>query len=173
MTIPFFMEEEYNSMIADLWQTEEVQKMATCFQHVSAVTCLDHCLMVSYFSYCFCRFFGWKAKEAARAGLLHDCYLYDWRRRDSHQGHHAFLHPQIACANAERISPLTELEKDIILKHMWPLTLTFPKYKESYVVTLADKICATIELLHLYPLLAINRKKKGIAIPSSWKKTLS
>ena len=36
---------------------------------------------------------------------------------------------------------------DIIVKHMWPLTVTLPKYRESYIVTLADKYCATSEML--------------------------
>ena len=36
-------------------------------------------------------------------------------------------------------------EKDIIVKHMWPLTITPPKYKESYILTLMDKFSATKE----------------------------
>ena len=35
--------------------------------------------------------------------------------------------------------------KDVIVKHMWPLTIKFPKYKESYIVTFVDKYCATVE----------------------------
>ena len=38
-----------------------------------------------------------------------------------------------------------EVEKDIILKHMWPLTFKLPTYSESYIVTTADKYCATRE----------------------------
>ena len=40
---------------------------------------------------------------------------------------------------------LNDLEKDVIVKHMWPLTIKFPKYKESYIVTFVDKYCATVE----------------------------
>ena len=35
--------------------------------------------------------------------------------------------------------------KDVIVKHMWPLTVKLPKYKESYIVTFVDKYCATVE----------------------------
>ncbi len=37
------------------------------------------------------------------------------------------------------------MEKDIIKKHMWPMTAVPPKYKESFIVTCVDKYCATIE----------------------------
>ena len=35
---------------------------------------------------------------------------------------------------------LNDKEKDIIVKHMWPVTLlSFPKYKESFLITIFDK----------------------------------
>ena len=46
---------------------------------------------------------------------------------------------------------LNEKEKDIIVKHMWPLTPAFPKkYAESFVVSTADKLCALAEIFHVY-----------------------
>ena len=45
-----------------------------------------------------------------------------------------------ALENAEKICNLNEKEKDIIVKHMWPVTLlSFPKYKESFLITIFDK----------------------------------
>ena len=41
------------------------------------------------------------------------------------------------------------MEEDIIGKHMWPLTAPLPYYKESYMVSLADKICAVCETLSI------------------------
>ena len=47
-------------------------------------------------------------------------------------------------------------EKDIILKHMWPVTFFhFPKYRESYLVTIADKICSSYETIYKVPYVAI------------------
>ena len=37
---------------------------------------------------------------------------------------------------------LTEHEIDIIMKHMFPLTLRPPRYREAVLVCIADKICA-------------------------------
>ena len=47
--------------------------------------------------------------------------------------------------NADRDFGLNEIEKDIISKHMFPLTFMPPRYRESVLVTLADKWCAICE----------------------------
>lgn len=59
-------------------------------------------------------------------------------------------HPKIALENSKKLFDLNEKEKDIILKHMWPLTLSLPKYKESFIVTLADKYSTFIETKEYY-----------------------
>lgn len=42
---------------------------------------------------------------------------------------------------------MNEIEIDIIKKHMWPLTIVLPKYKEALVVMLVDKYCALMEMM--------------------------
>ncbi|MDE7120932.1 MAG: hypothetical protein K2O42_02090, partial [Oscillospiraceae bacterium] len=44
------------------------------------------------------------------------------------------------------------IERDIIRKHMFPLCFPFPKYRESFIITIADKCCAASEIWHLYSL---------------------
>ena len=70
--------------------------------------------------------------------------------KGSHKGLHGFTHPRAALEKASGLFELNRLERDIIVKHMWPLTLRFPRYRESYVVNLSDKLCAMAELLHIY-----------------------
>ena len=41
--------------------------------------------------------------------------------------------------NASQHFSLDKKERDVIVKHMWPLTLSPPKYAESYIVVLVDK----------------------------------
>ena len=41
------------------------------------------------------------------------------------------------------------LEKDIILKHMWPLNIELPKYKETCVIVFTDKICCIKEFFKM------------------------
>ena len=33
----------------------------------------------------------------------------------------------------------------MIIKHMWPVTLAMPKYKETFIITLVDKYFAVAE----------------------------
>ena len=79
--------------------------------------------------------------------MVHDLFLYDWRKRiNGRKGLHAFTHPFTAYENASKLFNLNAKEKDIFLKHMWPVTFFhFPKYKESFVLTFVDKRCALSE----------------------------
>ena len=81
--------------------------------------------------------------------MLHDFYFYNWRNKnvEGQKKFHAMRHPNIALTNAEEVFDLNDLERDIIKKHMWPMTVVLPSYLESYIVTLVDKYCATVEFL--------------------------
>lgn len=87
-------------------------------------------------------------RAVARAGLLHDLFFYDWRTTKFDLGSHAFVHPRVALRNAEKITTLSPVEKDIILKHMWGLTLARPKYEESVIVSLVDDYEAVREFMN-------------------------
>lgn len=92
-------------------------------------------------------------KELIRGALLHDYFLYDWHIGDARkpQNLHGFYHPGIALKNASAEYDLTDREKDIISKHMWPLTLTrMPMCREAWIVTTADKWCSLLETLHFH-----------------------
>lgn len=141
---------EYESIIADLVSNVTVQQMQNFKQHYDT-SCFEHCKNVSYYSYLICKKHGLDYKAAARAGMLHDLFLYDWRKRENgRKGLHAFTHPKTALENASKLFDLNEKEQDIILKHMWPVTFALPKYKESYIITLVDKYCAIQESIKAY-----------------------
>ena len=81
-----------------------------------------------------------------RGALLHDYFLYDWHNKDdgSHRWH-GFRHAKFAYQNANKEYKLNKIEKNMILSHMFPLNLVLPKYKESVILTIADKLCAFCE----------------------------
>lgn len=91
-------------------------------------------------------------RELVRGALLHDYFLYDWHKPDMQNPHrlHGFYHPGRALRNALREYRLTDREKDIISKHMWPLTVVPPIYREAWIVTTADKWCSLMETLHMH-----------------------
>ena len=142
--------EEFNTIIADLTQNSTVQEMKNYIQHCDT-TCYEHCMNVAYYSYLICKKYNLDYVSAARGGMLHDLFLYNWRKSKKKlklEGWHAFVHPRIALSNSIKLFELNDIEKDVILKHMWPVTLfSLPKYCESYIITLVDKYCATHETL--------------------------
>jgi uncharacterized protein len=89
--------------------------------------------------------------ELIRGALLHDYFLYDWHERANAENgrprtFHGFLHPGIALKNAEEDYNLSRREREIIRKHMWPLTLTrVPRCREAWLVVAADKAAAISE----------------------------
>ena len=129
------------SCIEDLLESEEVQRMKSYTQHGKTST-FDHCMVVALKSFLFCRRFKLDYRSAARGGLLHDLFLYDWHDKEERVSLHGFHHPSIALNNANNIFSLNDKEKEIIKKHMWPLTFSPPKYLESFIVTIVDKYCA-------------------------------
>jgi len=137
---------EFTNCIDDLLQSEITDSMNSFIQHGS-VTCFDHSLSVSYYSYLICRLLRLDFRSAARGGLLHDLFLYSWHKKKLIGGMHGFTHPYTALENANKHFLLNRMEKDIIVKHMWPLTIRLPRYKESYVVSFVDKYCAFLEVL--------------------------
>jgi len=55
------------------------------------------------------------------------------------------LIPKKALLNAEKEFKLDKIEKNMIHRHMFPLTPIPPRYRESIILCIADKICATYE----------------------------
>ncbi|MDO5559543.1 MAG: HD domain-containing protein [Oscillospiraceae bacterium] len=140
-------DETYLSYICDLLN-EQTFKLKG-FTHHKYTTRFQHCLNVSYYNYLICRFLKLDARAAARAGLLHDFYFYTRAEfnLDTTGKKHFKSHPAIALKNASDCFDVNKKEADIILNHMWPVTIRLPKYKESFVIVFVDKFCAVMERL--------------------------
>ena len=148
----------FNTIISDIIHNPTVQEMKNYRQHYNC-SCYDHCYSVSYYSFLICKKLKLDYKSIARAAMLHDLFLYDWRtKQDGRKGFHAFRHPYIAYEKASALFFLNKKEKDIIIKHMWPVTLIPPKYIESYIITLVDKYCALEEAYDYYTSKIISKK---------------
>lgn len=146
------VESEFYEIISDIYEHEEFLKLKEFYHHNSSI--YEHVMKVSYFSYKACKVLKLDYQSAARGGLLHDFFLYDWRNHDvpdlPEDKFHGIEHPKISFANAEKHFTLNDIEKDIIIKHMWPLTLVPPKYKESFIVSFADKYLASKEFVNKF-----------------------
>ncbi len=153
---------EYYNYVKDILDNEIVLKMKNYIQHGNT-SCYEHCVNVSYYSYLLTKKLKLNTKNTARAALLHDFFLYDWHTEHKTKNlfkKHGFTHAKIAYENARKIFELNEMEEDIIVKHMWPLTISLPRYKETSVVILIDKICCIIEFMNYHFPLSFNELRK-------------
>ncbi len=143
------LEREFYEIIDDIYEHDEFLKLKEHFHHNSSI--YEHVMDVSYFSYKVSKFLKLDYKSTTRGALLHDFFLYNWRNHDvpdlPEDKFHGIEHPKIALTNATKHFSLNDIEKDIIIKHMWPLTLVPPKYKESFIVSFADKYLASKEFV--------------------------
>lgn len=138
---------EFYESIRDIAEHPVVLRMKL-YPHHGSTNCYQHCLHVAYYNYQWCRFFKLDARAAARAGMLHDLFLYDWHTHAKKTGDHFHgpTHPAVALKNAEKFFELSKKEKDIISSHMWPVTLfAIPHSKEAWITTLTDKYCGGCE----------------------------
>ncbi|MGY3766074.1 HD domain-containing protein [Vagococcus vulneris] len=146
MALDWQNDKDYLALVEDLIFTEEVQSLADFKQHHYSNR-LEHSISVSYRSYLLAKKWNGNVRATARAGLLHDLFFYDWRDQKMGEGTHAYVHPRIALKNARKLTKISKLEEDIIIKHMFGATIAPPKYKESYIVTMVDKYCACEEAI--------------------------
>lgn len=124
---------QFHCSIKDLLYHPAVQQMKD-YPHHGRTNCYDHCRHVSYFNYKWCRALNLDCRSAARAGMLHDLFLYDWHTHGKETGEklHGLTHPAAAFENARKYFKLNHMERDIILNHMWPVTLLhFPRTREG------------------------------------------
>lgn len=143
--------DEFKKIVKNVANNEKFKKMKEIKQHKYA-NCYEHSINVATRCFIYAKKRNIKVDliSLVRGALLHDFYLYDWRENKRKNFNHVFVHPKKALENARKeFNDLNEIEEDIILSHMWPLTFfKFPKYKESFLVCFSDKICAMKEFFN-------------------------
>lgn len=165
------VDKEYLSIVQNILDNKEYMKLAEIGHHNT--TRLDHCMKVSYYSYKIAKIMKLNYQEVARAGLLHDFFIdrtvYHEKIKDKVKLY-TYEHPKQAVINAKKYFDLTSVEEDIIRTHMFPVDIKIPKYAESWVVSLVDKVLGTFEFgkkashklsyaVNLYLLFLINMVK--------------
>lgn len=138
------MEDEFYNLIKDIINKENYQKLKN-YRHHGNVSTYDHCISVANLCYKYYKKHNMKIDLSSflRGALLHDYYLYDWHH--AHEGHkfHGLRHPKTSYLNACRdYGPLTKLEKDMILHHMFPLVIIPPHTKAGWLISYFDKVAS-------------------------------
>jgi len=136
---------EYMGTVEDILSHPDLRLLEGMSNHGST-DLMEHSLNVSTTSFRLCRGMGLDHRSAARAGLLHDLYMYDWRKGEG-PPLHGLRHGRIALEESRKRFSLSGKEEDAILHHMWPLTPVPPTSPEGLVVCLLDKYQALREIL--------------------------
>lgn len=144
MTEQILADKEYYEIVKGIVEHPEFQKRKN-FLHHEGESVFDHVLEVSYYSYIFCKENGYDYKSAAIGGILHDFYFKPWQNCKKEKKPffklHGFVHAKEALENSRKFFPeyLTPKIENIIVRHMFPLNIMPPRYKEAWVVTMIDK----------------------------------
>lgn len=135
---------------SDILKTDTMQSERSFMQH-GKVSVYEHSLFVAYHAVykALKKRLAIDYRSLIRGALLHDYFLYDWHKvGDRSHRLHGFRHARRAKLTAMRDFDLNDKEMNIIDTHMWPLNMRWPKYRESFLVTLADKKTAWRETFH-------------------------
>lgn len=139
---------------SDIINSDNFKMTQAHIQHGN-VTVNEHCRYVAIYSLILNSILGLHCnkRDLIRGSLLHDYFLYDWHDKEylaKRKRFHGFRHPGIALQNADKEYDLTDIQRDIIIKHMFPLVIMPPIYRESWVVTAADKYCSFMETVRMH-----------------------
>lgn len=143
---------DFIGLVRAILEDEEFRKLNRYRQHYQT-TRFMHSLNVSYLSWYTARKLGLDERVAARAGLLHDFCVYDFKDKLPKGQIQAFYHPKVAAKTSQERFTIYEKERQAILSHMFPLG-PVPKSREAWVITCMDKFCACAEFLQLHVALA-------------------
>lgn len=156
------LEKEFMNIIDDIVHSEEFERRKT-YRHHGDESVYEHCLEVAYLSYRLAKYFHCDVKSATIGGLLHDFYPYPWQYTDAEKillnipkrpkgllKQHGFTHAREALENAQKFYPdyMNKRVENAIVRHMFPLNIHPPKYKEAWIVTFADKYASGKVLKH-------------------------
>lgn len=134
---------KYIRIVKHILNNEEFRKIQKIEHH--GITRYDHSLKVSYYSYKVAKALKLDYKQVARGGLLHDFFLSDDDRTLKDKFLSTFVHPKKAEQNAIEYFNVNEKEADMIRSHMFPINLTIPRYAESWIVNIVDKVIGIYE----------------------------
>lgn len=138
----------YKKIVNYILDNNEFNKLKTIEHH--GITRYEHSLKVSYYSYKVAKALKLDYREVARGGLLHDFFLSNDERTLKDRFISTFVHPKKAEKKAKEVFSISDKEADIIRGHMFPINITVPKYFESWVVNIVDKVVAVNEFGHKF-----------------------
>ena len=138
-------DKEYKKIVKDIFRNVNFKQLYNIEHH--GISRMEHSIKISYYSYKIAKKLGMDYVSVARGGLLHDFFLDGDERTGKRKFLDTFTHPKRALKTTMDNFKVNEIEQNIIVSHMFPIYLSTPKYKESFLVNLVDKVVGFKELL--------------------------
>ena len=148
MKISFEEKQELEAIYQSFFTNEKIQRMRDIEMHRGSDTFTHSFKVAKTAIKRALRHKKVDLKAVLVGSILHDYYLYDWRKNRSLLKKHGKNHPKIAATNAKKDFDIDEFVQSIIKAHMWPINFKdFPNSKEARIVNLADDHIALKESL--------------------------
>lgn len=138
-------DKEYKKIVKDIFRNTEFKKITNIEHH--GISRMEHSIKISYYSYKIAKVLKMDYVSVARGALLHDFFLDGDERSGGRKFIDTFIHPKKALSTSIANFDVNAMEKNIIVSHMFPIYLSIPKYKESVLVNLVDKVVGMKELV--------------------------
>lgn len=138
-----YKDKEFMSVASPILTHKEFMKTKSIVHHGN--TRYNHSVRVAYTAYKLSKMLGCDTTSAIRGGALHDFFLVRDDKNIATSTKMLIEHPKLAKKNAIKYFGVNEKEQNIIEAHMFPISDVAPKYKESWIVTISDKLVALFE----------------------------
>ena len=133
--------EEFENIFSDYINHPKIGEMKRYSHH--GINRYDHSYRVALHTYRITRKLHLNYKSATKAAILHDFFLDEVEDKNAIE--RLTNHPDIAVSNAKKYFCINEMEEDIIRKHMFPITISPPKYMEGWIVDFVDDYISVFE----------------------------
>ena len=145
MSYIFLKDKEYKKIVKDIFRNIRFKRLFNIEHH--GISRMEHSIKISYYSYKIAKFLKMDYVSVARGALLHDFFLDGDERTGMRKFLDTFTHPKKALTTTMEDFNINNIESNIIVSHMFPIYYVLPKYKESILVNLVDKVVGGKELL--------------------------
>lgn len=134
----------YYDIYSEFYNVNKYRELKSMIHHGN--NRLDHIKRVSLMSFYLSKALKLDYVSCTRGAMMHDFFTSeDLSRSDNKYKEFLKQHPKIALDNSIKYFDVNDIEKDVILTHMYPVVKGKPKYKESKVVCICDKIVSIHE----------------------------
>lgn len=135
------LKKEYYDIFSEFYEVNKYREMKNIVHHGN--NRLDHIKRVSKMSFYISKVLRFDYISSTRGALMHDFFI----KNDVENCEKSALktHPLKALENSKQYFRVNKIEEDIITKHMFPITTKKPKYKESVLVCICDKLVSWYE----------------------------